>query len=126
MLLRLVFVLSVSLLLAACVQTQATMLSSKTYTPLHPDDVVIYLAEDDIPGTYEKVALINAQGESGMTNESQMYAAARKRAAQIGANGILVEQIKEPGAGAKVAGAIFGVGTTRRGQMIAIYVHTGN
>ncbi len=37
------------LLLAGCVQTQATLLDGTTYPPVDPADVVIYLSEDDIP-----------------------------------------------------------------------------
>lgn len=112
--------LLLTLLLAGCVQTQATMLSGETYPPTLESDVVIYLSEADIPGEFKKIAIINAQGESSWTNEQQMYTAARKRAAKIGAHGVLIEEVDEPGSGAKVAAAIFGTGTTRRGQMIAI------
>jgi len=100
------------------------MLSSKQYPPIHPSQVQIYLSEDDIEAPYEKIAIINAQGEGSWTNESQMYKAARKRAAKVGANGVLITELKEPSNGAKIAGAIFGTGTTRRGEMIAIRVQT--
>jgi hypothetical protein len=109
--------------LVGCVQTQATMLSSKAYPPLTPEEVTIYLSEEDIPGEYEKIAILTAKGSSGMTNEDQMYEALRKKAAKIGANGILYQKIEEPSQGAKIAGAIFGTGTTRRSEMIAIFVH---
>jgi hypothetical protein len=116
----------VAVFAAGCVQTQATRLSSKTYPPISPDQVTIYLSEADIPGVFERVALINTQGESTWTNESQMYNAARKKAAELGANGVLIGQIDEPSAGAKVAAAIFSTTTTRRGQMVAIYVLPAN
>jgi len=109
-----------AIFVSGCVQTQATMLSGETYPPTLESEVVIYLSEEEIPGEFKKIAIINAQGESGWTNESQMYNAAKKRAAKIGAHGILIEEVKEPGSGAKVAAAIFGTGTTRRGQMIAV------
>ena len=111
------------LLLGACVQTSATMLSSKTFPPLSPEEVTIYVSEEDIPAEYEKVAIINATGSSSYTNEAQLYEAVRKRAAKIGANGVLLSEIKEPGTGAKVAAAVFGYDTQRKSQMIAIYVH---
>jgi hypothetical protein len=118
---RSILIYSIFLLgLTGCVQTQATMLASETYAPTNEAEVTIYLSEADIPGEFIKIAIISAQGESGWTNENQMYNAARKRAAKIGAHGVLIEEIKEPGAGAKVAAAVFGVGTSRRGKMIAI------
>jgi hypothetical protein len=110
------------LLLTGCVHTTATMLSSKKYPPLTPEEVVIYLDERDIPGEFERVAILNATGNTGSTSESQMYEALRKRAAAIGANGILFTRVEEPSTGAKIAGAVFGVGTNRRAEMVAIYV----
>ena len=98
------------------------MLSSKTYPELSPEDVVIYLSEEDIPGEFEKIAILNAKGSSDFTNESQMYNALKKKAAKIGANGILFQPVKEASQGAKVAAAIFGTGTSRRAEMIAIFV----
>lgn len=115
-------IVAVALSLAACVQTSATMLSSKKYPPVTPEEVVIYLDEADIAGEFERVALLNATGNTGSTSEHQMHEALRKRAAAIGANGILYREIREPSTGAKVAGALFGVGTNRQAEMVAIYV----
>ena len=112
----------VSLFVCGCVHTTATMLSSQQYPPLTPEEVTIYLSEDDISGEWERVAIINATGNAGSTNQQQMYDAVRRRAAQIGANGVLFQPIEEPSAGAQVAGAFLGTGTSRRAEMIAIYV----
>jgi hypothetical protein len=106
--------------LGACVQTQVTMLGSKTYAPVVATDVRVFTSEDEIEGRYERVALIHAQGESSWTNEAQMIEAARRKAASIGANGIVLGEVKEPSAGAQVAAAVFGVGATRRGQILAV------
>lgn len=111
------------LALTGCVQTSATMLSGKTFPELTPEEVTIYVSEEDIPGDFERIAIINASGSSSYTNEAQLYEAVRKRAAKIGANGVLLNEIDEPGTGAKVAGAIFGIDTKRKSEMIAIYVH---
>ena len=116
-------IIIMSFILVSCVSTSATMLSSKTFPPLTPEEVTIYLSEDDIPGEYERIAIINAKGDSGMTNEKQMYEAVRKRAATVGANGVLHAVIDEPGSGAKVAAAVFGVSANRRAEMVAIFVH---
>ena len=119
-------VLLLLFLFAGCVSTEHAMLSSKTFPPLLPEDVTIYMSEDDIPGEYEKIAIINAKGSAEMTTTSKMYDAVKKEAAKIGANGVLFSAVTEPGSGAKVAAAIFGTGTTRRAEMIAIFVHTSN
>lgn len=110
-----------ALLLIGCVAAQTTMLDpTKQYAPIDPTKVRVFLDEKDIPGEYTKVAVIHAQGESSWTNENKMIAKAREKAAAIGANGIMVTHLEEPSSGAKVAAAIFGVGATRRGEIIAI------
>lgn len=114
--------LAALLLLAGCVQTQATLLDGTTYPPVHEDDVVIYISEDDIPADWKPIAIIHAQGEAQWTRESQMLRKARERAGELGANGLLIEDINEPSAVAQVAGEVFGTGTTRRGRLIAIRV----
>lgn len=110
------------LLLAGCVQTQATLLDGTTYPAVPEDNVVIYLSEADIPAEWKPIAIIHAQGDAQWTRESKMLRAARKRAGELGANGLLIEDINEPSAVAQVAGEVFGTGSTRRGRLIAIRV----
>ena len=119
---RLFLPLAALVLLAGCVQTQATLLDGTTYPPVNEDNVVIYLHEDDIPAEWKPIAIIHAQGEAQWTRESQMLRKARKRAGELGANGLMVENIDEPSAVAQVAGEWLGTGSTRRGRLIAIRV----
>ncbi len=56
------------------------------------------------------------------TNESNMAGSMRKKAAEVGANGIIMGNIDEPSAGAKVAAAVFGTSTERKGKAVAIYI----
>lgn len=118
------FRVSFFLLLAivGCVHTQYTKLSRQAYDPISPEDVIVYLTAADIKGEYEKIGLIHMQGEASWTNENKMIAAARKKAASMGANGIIMGQVQEPSSGSKVAAAIFGVPTTRRGEVVAVRV----
>ena len=51
-----------------------------------------------------------------------MFKKMKQRAGQIGANAIILDAVSEPSAGAKIAGAIFGVGAERKGKAIAIFV----
>lgn len=108
--------------LTGCVQTQATMLDPTERAPLTEDQVRVYRTAENVECEYTEVAVINAQGSAGGTNESQMVSAAKKRAARIGANGVILGTVNEPSAGARIAGAIFGVGSERRGEMLAIFV----
>lgn len=52
-----------------------------------------------------------------------MFEKAKQKAATLGANGIILGEVNEPSEGAKIAGAIFGTGTTRRGHVVAVYVY---
>jgi len=116
------FVLLSLISTTGCVSTQYTTLSKQAYEPVRPENVVVYLAENDIKGNYEKIGLIHMQGESSWTNENQMINAARKKAAKMGANGIILGNVQEPSSGAKVAAAVLGVPTKRRGEVVAIRV----
>jgi hypothetical protein len=116
--------IAIILVFCGCVQTQVTKLSNRgSYDPIPPDEVVVYLTTEDIKSEFEKIGLIYAQGEASWTNEQQMIEAARKAAGKMGANGIVLGKVDEPSAGAKIAGALFGTGTTRRGEVLAVYVY---
>ncbi len=115
-------VLAAAVLLTGCISTSVTKLSTRSYTPLTPEDVTIYLYEEDIPGDYEKVALITARGDYAMTDEAKMFKKVRQKAAKLGANGVLVETVREPSTEAKVANFLFSTTANRKGEMLAIYV----
>jgi hypothetical protein len=109
------------LLATACVSTNAVRLANAgTYPEVPPEQVQVFLTETDVKVEFEKIALINASGESNWTNEEGMIKAMQKKAGKLGANGIILGDIKEASAGAKVAAAVFGTGTQRKGQVVAI------
>lgn len=115
-------VLVLALVVTGCISTSVTPLSGKQYPPVHEDEVTIYLRAEDVPREYEKVAIIYAKGDYATTDEAQMFKAVRKKAAKLGANGVLLEEVTEPSTGAKVAQAFLGTGANRRGELVAIYV----
>jgi hypothetical protein len=112
--------------LASCISVQKTMLGPERYAPRDPTSVRVYMSEADIRAPFVKIALLHAAGDSNYTNESQMVEKAREETAALGGNGLIMGGIDEPSAGAKVAGAVFGVATTRRGQMVAVLVEDGS
>ena len=61
-------------------------------------------------------------GDHFWTDESDMLKDAKKKAAKLGANGVLVERMKEPGTSAKVAEAVIGTEANRRAELVAIYI----
>lgn len=112
------------LISTACVSTNATMLnpSPVARAPVAADQVRIYRTAAQVTGRYEELALLNATGEASWTNEQAMLESMRKKAGELGANGIILDAVTEPGAGAKVAAAFLGVGAERKGKALAIFV----
>ena len=109
--------------LTACVSTTATRLGQGQIRPaISPDSVVIHLKAAGIPGRYQQVALLNSSGNVDYTNEQQMYSSTRKKAAELDANGVILDATNESGTGAKIAQALFGVSANRKGKAVAIYV----
>jgi hypothetical protein len=110
--------------LGACVSTNATLLNPTPVArpAVPPDQVRIYRTAEQVTGKYEEIALLNSTGESNWTNEQAMLESMRKKAGQLGANGVILDAVVEASAGAKVAAAVFGVGSQRKGRSIAIFV----
>ena len=112
-------------LLTACVSTRATLVnpSAAPFPKVAPAEVIIFTSAEELDTlNYQRVAIIEASGSGEWTNQSQMLEAMRKKAGDLGANAVLLPQIKEPGAGAKVAAAVFGTGTQRKGNAVALRI----
>ncbi len=116
-------VLAAPLALGACVTASATMLGPReSRAPVAEDQVHVFLPEDEVPATCERLAIINTSGDADMTNESQMVRAARRRAGRLGANAIQLRSTREPGTGTRIASAIIpGVTADRKGEMLAFH-----
>jgi len=87
-----------------------------------PDAVRIYSSPSRVGVEYQEIALLNSTGLSNWTTESGMMKSMRQKAAEVGATGIIMGNIDEPGAGAKVAAQVLGAYTERKGKSVAIYV----
>lgn len=116
----------VLLLCSACVQTNAVVLNpgAPRLAPTCEDAVILYTEPSKVPGEFVELAILNSKGESSWTTEAGMYASMRRKAAEFGANGVLVAPIRNPGAGAEIAGALFGTGANRKGEAMAILVYS--
>ena len=128
---RLIVAALVAMSLTGCVRTNATVLGASPVARIKvaPEQVRIYRTADQVKARYEEIALLNSTGESSWTDESGMMQSMRKKAGDLGANGIILDAINEASAGAKVAGAFLGTGSQRKGRAVAIFVFpdsTGN
>lgn len=113
-----------ALVCAACVSTNAALLdSSLRLTPLPcPEAVQVFTDSSKVGKPYTEVALLNSSGDNDMTTESGMIRSQQKKAAQLGANGIILGQMKDASTGAQVAQAFLGTSANRKGRAIAIYI----
>lgn len=106
-----------------CTRTNAALMdNSVRLAPTCPDAVKLYTSPSSVGAPYKEIALLNSTGASSWTSEAGMMKSMRKKAADVGANGIIMGNIDEPGAGAKVAAAVFGTAAERKGKSLAIFV----
>src|SRR3954469_15643945 len=91
---------------AGCTRTNAALIDNSVHLARTcPDAVKLYTSPSNVGSSYSEVALLNSKGGSGWTTEGGMMKSMRKKAAEVGATGIIMGNIDEPGAGAKVVGA---------------------
>ncbi len=124
-LLEMVGLLAVGLLTVGCVYTTATMLGTASHKrePIEPKFVKLYTTAAQIKGKYEEVALLHSEGEVTLRNEALMYESMREEAGKLGANGIILDAMSEPSAGAKIAAWVLSVPAYRKGKALAVYVY---
>jgi hypothetical protein len=110
-------------LLSACVSTNASLIDPTVHLARTcPDGIKLYTTPDRVGHPYREVALLNAKGESNWSDEEDMIESMRDKAAEVGANGIILSGIDEPSALTKVIGQVAKTGSQRKGKALAIYV----
>jgi uncharacterized lipoprotein YajG len=108
-------------MLAGCISTNAVQLGQPAqYAPVNPDSVQVFLKEEDVKADFDKVAIINAEGNYTVATDEKMIDAMKKRAAKMGANAIIIGEFKDPSTVEKIADAVVGVGGTKTGKVLAI------
>lgn len=121
---------AVALVLAtgAChVKTKSTDISPMiSRNPTCENAVEVFSSRADVPSSYYELAWIQAEGNSVWTTDAQMRSEMRKRAAQAGANGIIVNDISQNKTGVNVLGEAIGARTaTARATGLAIWIPSG-
>jgi hypothetical protein len=111
-----------ALALAACVSVNKSVLApNPTGRTFSTEQVYVFLQGDSVP-EHTRLAILNARGDSDVTDEADMIDELREEAGKLGANAIILGELEEPGTGARIAGALLGTSTDRETQAIAIYV----
>ncbi|HEX6373194.1 MAG TPA: hypothetical protein VF006_29995 [Longimicrobium sp.] len=110
-----------ALLLGGCTTTGAVLLDGAgPYPELDPYEVRVFLHEDDVPGEYERIALVTARSDASWADETDLIRAMRKRAARLGANGLIVGEVRDPTTLERVAEVLTEYEAQRRGRAVAI------
>jgi len=113
---------------ACAVKSKATDISpSLSRSPTCENAVEVYESRSDVPSSYYELAWIEAKGNSVWTTDNQMKSEMRKRAAEVGANGLIANPIAQNKTTVNVLGeAIGGQTATARSSGLAIWIPAGN
>jgi hypothetical protein len=115
--------LASAILVCACVSTNAALIDPSVQLARTCSAAIrLYTTPDRVGQPYREVALLNAKGESNWSDEGDMIQSMRDKAAEVGANGIILKGIDEPSALTKVIGEVAKTGSQRKGNALAIYV----
>ena len=102
-------ILSALTMLGCGVRTQTTDISPGLSRAATCDEAVdVYTSRAQVPSDYYELAWISAEGNSVYTSDGKITAQVKRKAADVGANAIIVNDFKESGATAKVVGAALG------------------
>ena len=112
---------------ACAVKSKSTDISpSISRNPTCENAVEVYNSRADVPSSYYELAWIEAEGNSVWTTDAQLRSEMRKRAAQAGANGIIVNDVSQNKTGVNVLGEAIGAKTaTARASGLAIWMPSG-
>lgn len=107
--------------LSACVETQVTRLEAgPARAAIAPDAVAIYRSPAEVPGRFRAIALLDSSADTDLAGYGDIYASMRKKAAAIGANGIILGDQLEPSPLLRLAGELLNGNTYRHGRATAI------
>lgn len=121
MLMRFPAVLAV-LTAAACVSVNKSVLApNPTGRTFSEQQVYVYFEDDEIP-EHTRLAILSAEGDAEVTDESDVIDEMRKEAGKLGANAIVLREITRPGTAERIAGALLEMETIREARAVAIYV----
>ncbi len=101
---------SLALLASACgVRTQTVDVSPGMTRAATCDEAVdVYTSRAMVPHDYYELAWISGEGNSVYASEGKITDQIRKKAADVGANAIIVNDFQQTGATTKVIGAALG------------------
>ena len=108
-------------LYTGCTSVSQTVLMTGL-PPVFPENVQIFLPGDSIP-PHDRVAFLAGSGNDNWSDRTQLMEHLRRRAGELGANGVIIGDIEEASSGAKIVGYLSGFGSERNQDAIAILLH---
>ena len=112
-----------ALVLAACVSTNAVRMDeSLDLQPICAAGVRVFTDSSKVGQPYHEVALLNSKGDDSETSEGGMIQSQKHKAAEMGANGIILGTMQGASTGAKVWRSLLGTSANRKGTATAIYI----
>ena len=108
----------------ACgVRTKTTEISPMARAATCDEAVDVYTSRGAVPHDYYELAWISAEGNSVYTSDGKIVAQIRKKAADAGANAVIVNDFTTTGNNAKVVGAALGSASAdTKTSALAIYM----
>ena len=108
----------------ACgVRTKTTEISPVTRAATCDEAVDVYTSRGAVPNDYYELAWISAEGNSVYTSDGKIVTQIRKKAADVGANAVIVNDFVTTGSNAKVVGAALGsTSADTKTSALAIYM----
>ena len=94
-----------------------------TLAPTCANAVPVYPSSDKVPYDYYEVAMITARANSVYNGNGDILKSVRNRAAQVGANGVVIDSLGTTHATVKVLGAALGGhDAERKASAVAIWM----
>lgn len=114
-----------TLVLAGCVSVSKSVLLDRSAHPVPQEQVTILLANDSIPSSCERVAMLHGSGPDSFTDEGDMWNKLRDEAGKLGANAVHMQTMEDPGGGERFAAALFGGQADRDAEAVAYWCPEG-
>ena len=111
------------LICVSCITTNAVRLDeSIALAPICPAGVRVFTDSSKVGQPYQEIALIDSKGDDEMTGESGMLQSEKRKAADLGANGLILGVMQGASTGAKVWHALLWTKADRKAKATAIYI----
>ena len=118
---------AVALIAVSACHTRTKVVSespaSVSLAPICADAVIVFDSYADVNSDYREVAILETQGNAVWTRDSDLRRSMQKKAAELGANAIIVDPTTHTKETVKLIGAAVGTGDAdRKGKAVAIFI----